>query len=158
MSTIDRRELLLGAASVAVAASTPGVAPAEASVPQRLAYFVGTPGEFDWQFFAAESEEAAKSAWMEYFGPMRCESPSGDDDHIERCWYCELMSKLDTHRHEQFDGREAVSSGDWIEAGLGTRCERCEEECCEDNAESVNGLAVCHDCLALAEMEEDNER
>lgn len=143
---MNRRHFLLGVSAAALApalpamplAALPTVTAPPAPVPAQLAFVVGTPGEFNWsQVWAATAEEAIEE-WC---------SHNGYDDP-------EDMPEIDTQRMPSWDDLfgQDITSGMWIEAGIGHTCSRCHEECFpEDGAESVAGAAVCDPCLTLAD-------
>ncbi|PWJ81570.1 hypothetical protein C7441_110102 [Pseudaminobacter salicylatoxidans] len=145
---ILRRNLLLGASSVAAGALLPSLPlpiPAAAETPSLLAYVVGTPGEYDWQTFFARSAEEAFAEWVADQGYDEEYDPTFDPDFVTRV--------------PIWDGRNpnSICPADWFEANLGHCCERCGCETHPDcGGQVVEGEVVCEECLTLADRVEIN--
>jgi hypothetical protein len=144
---VDRRDFLKGAAAVPIVASIPAAAVAAivTEVPLSKAWMVGTPGEYDWQAVWADTVGEARRIYGEERGTYT--DGLCDDCESADC-VCEHLS---VRREPRWDGRGAVSSGDWIDVGYGAFCERCGNETGADDAYSIGGDAVCCDCMELAD-------
>lgn len=159
MTALTRRSLLLGATALAGTAAMPPVAllaeAAPAAAPEigaRLpAWLVGPADDFGWDVIRAATEEDALAGWLDHMGIM-CECgtamPGGDPvgpDECERCSYW-----LDAKRAEEFDAIDHPTPGDWLRAGHGSTCSRCDEETfCEWNGHAIGDEAVCECCMTL---------
>lgn len=136
---ISRRQLLLGASSVAAGAILAPLAsqlPATAQTPSTVAYAVGTPGEYDWQAIRAFSPEDAFREWAISKWGADEDAPAFDPEYVTRV--------------DQWDELSTVNPGDWLDAGLGHICERCGYETHpETGGRSVAGEVVCEECLTI---------
>jgi hypothetical protein len=158
MAVTRRQALKCMAVSLAAAAAPPALslAPEEiaASAPLLPAWTVGTIGEYDWQCIRAPDAQSAileylenETGWracieanVEIAGASECE-----------CDFCIARRRLDVKRVEAFDAIVNPTRLDWLEAGLGKLCERCDYEVDNSSAEVVDGDVVCHDCMTLAD-------
>lgn len=145
---VSRRTLLTAATTVAaghllglgeglaVAASDGPSAPI-APLPRMWA--AGTPGDYNWQALVADSAEEAFSRWCVEHGYDRGRVPVLTSDHVMRvpAWDGIAVSDL--------------KPADWIEAGLGHFCQRCDCETSHDCGGVVNGEVVCHDCMTYVD-------
>lgn len=154
-----RRDVLRGAAavaSVAVLPPMPMVSTAVAAAPTAeplLAFMVGTPGEFDGAFVRARNIKEAFEIWGEEQGHM------AGSDECENCYDpqkpdapCSCDPAYYALRMEQWDNLKGEpSGGDWLDAGLGYICDRCNYETFSGDGYNVNGDAICTDCMTLAD-------
>lgn len=147
---VTRRSFINGAVSVAAAASVPA-APAVASSPQipMLAYFVGTPGEFDGQFVRAATPRDAFMQWNEYQGTF------DDEDGCERCEEkdCTCDPSYYTQRIKAWDDIDGEpTNADMMRAGIGCICDRCSYEVFGGDGHILgDDVVVCVDCMDLAD-------
>lgn len=151
MKDISRREVLLGAIAVTAAAALPTIPAPAAMAPEALpAWAVGTPGEFNFQHIVAKTAEEAEKIFRAEWCDDSCE---GEED--APCGACDACClEVNATRVEIWDGKKDTTSGDWLEAGMGTYCARCSYECFADNgAKPVNGEAVCEECMTLADWD-----
>ena len=87
-----------------------------------------------------------------------CEVVECGDEPFEACdcGACTARDGYEATRTSAWDGRpeESITAGDWIAEGFDACCDRCGHECSQDGgARSVNGVAVCEDCLTLADWD-----
>lgn len=141
---ISRRAFLSSTAAAVVAPLLPTVAAPElvvgvdlASGPDLVAYYVGTPGEFDGEaIFAASPQEAFKEWVFSKWGD--------EEDHP--------FNEEFVNREPRWDRLKKVTPADWIRVGLGHVCDRCGYETCADQgARAVGTEAVCEECLTIAD-------
>lgn len=163
-----RREFLVGASAVVAAGSVgiptggaPIAAAESTAAPTLMAYVVGTPGEHDGQAIWAANARDAFEQWAHDRGSL---------DHDGICEYCDNWErnaegdavltrpcscdeKYYTTRIKAWDGLsdQHLSTGDWIDAGFGSFCERCGNETSSDDAYNREGDAICNDCMTLAD-------
>lgn len=141
---MNRREFLAATAAIVATPVLPALPAAAASAAGAdasglMAFTVGTPGEFDWQWIVARSPQEAFREWL----AERClddeDAPEFDPEYVTRV--------------PDWDGRTNVTAGDWLRAGLGHCCSRCGYETDADQgARAVGPDAVCEDCLTLADI------
>jgi hypothetical protein len=114
---------------------------------------VGRPGEYDWQAVRAATQQDAILEYLAEYGPgPTCEAikdgePASDDCD---CCVCITGRQLDVDRIPAFDGKplNAITSADWITAGLGAICSRCGYETSEaESGEAISDQAVCWHCV-----------
>jgi hypothetical protein len=160
---VTRRDALrMGLAAAASAALPAGVAAAAESAaqgPLAPAYVVGTPGEYDWIFVRARSEEQAILQWLD----DRAEDPADHCD-AEHC-VCESFKAaracahyaapdIAVERAEELDAIAKPTPGDWMRAGFCLTCSRCGYEInIDDGGRGVGDEAVCEECMTLADWE-----
>ena len=157
---ISRRHLLaLGGAAVAAtvipAVPAAPVAAATAARIPRSTWIVGTPGESDHYVIRAATREAAIR-----FRAEECEMDPEDDDFVAdgpcECCQCTANAGYEATRVALWDGKpeDKITDGDWIAAGFEATCRRCSYETSRDaGGHSVDGVAVCEDCMTLADWE-----
>ena len=134
MHMMNRRELLVGAAAVAVTAKIPAATAAAKTVNVTPSWVVGTPGEFNWQHIVAKTAEQAERIFRA-------------ENECEGC-----TQEVVAERKPIWDGKDNLTSGDWLRAGMGTRCSRCGYETFpEENGHAVGDEAVCEECMTLAD-------
>lgn len=111
-----------------------------------MAFAVGTPGEWDWRHVFARSAEEAWKEWSWDQGVEPDEVGEFDPDYVTRI--------------PAWDGRSEIKPADWLRAGLGHHCERCDcETCLDDGAAIVAEAVVCDDCLTFGDrLSCDTER
>lgn len=130
---LNKRELMVGAVSVAATTTLPNVpvlsAPIPASTP-LLSFIVGSDCESNWQWIKAVDQADAFLGFMdEHCGCDGCEvvaageakAPPEDCD----CEWCYLFNSLDTSRVKQWDDREYTnppSPAEWLKAGYTYEC------------------------------------
>jgi hypothetical protein len=127
----------LGSASAAeIIASAPPLPPMWAA---------GTPGDFDWQPISADTAEEAFAKWCDHSGMSLDKRPPFSNEAVRRM--------------PLWDGRtpEQVRPADWIEGGLGHRCQRCDCEAMADSATVLEGEVVCRECMTYGERLDDDE-
>ena len=153
MNHLSRREMLIGAAAVAVAANIPA-AIAAPSVPAEVlpAWVVGTAGEFDWQHVTGRTaEEAIHNFLCERIGGDGCEE--GNEPDCD-CEWCSTIGGLEVERKPMWDGKDDVTPGDWLRSGTGHICSRCSYETFrEEGGHGVGDEAVCAECMELADWD-----
>lgn len=156
MAEINRREILIGTAAVAVAASLPEIAAAVPAsvVPAEVmpSWVVGSEGEFNWQHIVARTEREAIRLYCDDLGDL--DEECGHDSNTEGCECCETMSCYQADRVPKFDGKQNITAADWLRAGLGHICSRCSYETFrEEGGHAVGDEAVCADCMTLADWD-----
>lgn len=135
---MNRRELLVGLASVPLAATAPALAAEEARAVALPAWSVGTPGENNWQVFFCRTKEEAIALWRDW---------ENDDEE----W-------IEAKREPKFDNPDNADPTDTTRfaAGWTVYCNRCSTEVQRDDGESEvleNGDVVCTDCMTIDEWE-----
>lgn len=154
---LTRRTVLRGVAAAAVAPSVslvPAAAMPTAAEP-LLAFVVGTPGEYDGACVFARTAREAFEQWSSDQGTLEddgsCERCDSDKCMCDHTYYAKRMKRWDTLDREP----EPV---DWMKAGMGYMCERCDNEQGFGDGYEVDGKAVCVDCMMLADWKnEDSE-
>ena len=165
MTALTRRSLLLGATALAGTAALPPVAwpptfaeimaekaaTAENAAARLPAWMVGTPDEYDWQVIRAATEEEAIAEWLDDVG-IECECgevlDSGEVIGPEDCYRC--SHSVEAERSTYFDDIDNPKAGDWLRAGMGAHCSRCDEEVhVEAGGHAIGDEAVCEDCMTL---------
>lgn len=156
---ISRRTLLTGAAAAVLAPMLPAV-PAAAgvtfigvdmaagpSVSVWTMWAVGSgPDSFDWRPIAADSDIAALRTWLGLTGNDPSDLPTDLSELVTRV---KIWDGL---------GPDDVKPGDWIDAGLGHICFRCDSECWADcGARNLDGEVVCEECLTIADLAAHDE-
>lgn len=148
MADINRRAFLAGAMASTAAIALPGTAgpalpetlvgePVSFHMPRLKAYAVGTPGKYDWQVVRAFNEDQAKEFFLADL----------DLEPFEAAEY-----DVDYKRVEAWDSKPTVTTGDWINEGFGSFCDRCSCEAHPENgALNVEGLCICEDCVTVAD-------
>ena len=164
MTAITRRSLLLGATALAGTAALTGAvaspppyaeimaekaARTEAAAARLPAWIVGESGEGNWEVIRAATEEDAIAEWLD---GMECECgevlDSGEVIGPEDCWRC--SRDVEAERSTYFDAIDNPKAGDWLRAGMGTYCSRCDEEVhVEAGGHAIGDEAVCEDCMTL---------
>lgn len=152
MTQLSRRELLVGAAAVAAAASIPALPGIASPVEVMPSWAVGTPGEFDWQRIVARTyEEAIHDFVCEEVGGDGCEEGGKDDCE---CEWCFTIGGLEAERVPVWDGKDRLVSADWLHAGMGVYCSRCGEETFRhEGGKPVGDDAICSECMTLADWD-----
>ena len=151
---IDRRELLVGAATLAASASIsslPSLAAPDEIVP---AWVVGSDGEFNWQHIIAKTEREALRMFAQECGDY--EEDCAHADHQEGCDCCEAIASYAAERKPMWDGKnyDEITPGDWLRAGTGHICSRCSYETFpEEGGHGVGNEAVCEECMTLADWD-----
>ncbi|MCV9964750.1 hypothetical protein OIU34_22930 [Pararhizobium sp. BT-229] len=136
---------LAASAKAASLASAPAADIIASAPPLTPMWAAGTPGEFDWQPFSANSAEEAFSKWCDHVGYTAENRP--------------VFSSAAVQRVKAWDGRtpDQISPADWIRGGLGHGCERCQSEVMADCATVIEGEVVCHECMTYGEKLDDDE-
>ncbi|WP_420104118.1 hypothetical protein [Bosea sp. (in: a-proteobacteria)] len=151
---LTRRFLLVAAAATAASAAIPIETKAAAGKifrPRKLAWVVGTPGEYNFELIRAATPEEAIKLWM----AEQCE---GFAEPGEPCDCMACTHELVSYRMAAFDQIRNPSPGDWIRAGMGAHCDRCGYECDpEMGARAIADTAVCESCLTPEENAKDLE-
>lgn len=150
---MTRRFVLAAAAASAAAAALPAgaAAPPPASPPPLPAWIVGTDGDFNFQIVrAATRHEAILTLAQDETGLRACEC--GETVYERRCEFCHFASR-DAYRAEHFDTIATPSAADWLRAGFGHTCSRCDYETFEDTGWPVAEEAVCEECMTLADWD-----
>lgn len=127
------------------------------SAPESAMWAVGTDsGEFDWIAIEAADAEAARLAYAQHFEMWACieDCPANREMPCDFCdaerFPREPHRSIEACRVPTWDGLATVLPRHWIEAGLGTLCERCGCECSElTGAAVVDGRALCDECLLI---------
>lgn len=126
---MNRRELIQGAAAVAVAVTVPAlptIAPTAPAGPPLLSFIVGSEGESDWEWFRALSKDDAIAAFMgENCGASECEVNPGEPPEDCDCEWCAMRCQLDADRVKRWDDRtydNKPTPADWLRAGYSYRC------------------------------------
>jgi hypothetical protein len=156
MPELSRREALaFGAATIAASAIPAAAIPAVEAVPSApaLAWSVGTPGEFDWQAIFAKTEDEARRMWVEDYAGLSCCEVEGQPDECD-CDFCIHFHSAEVTRVKKWDGKTEVTPAEWLIAGMGHICSRCEEETAiEFGGHPVGKEAVCEDCMTLGDWD-----
>ena len=147
---MTRRFLLAAAAVTAGASALPAplaaqAAPVVAPPAPLPAWCVGTPDKFNWQVIRAATAEDAILEWrQEASGLSACACLPGGEGECEFCWH----SDLDAIRAPSIDTIPDPKPGDWIRAGMGAYCARCDNEAfAEGGAIALGDDAICEDCI-----------
>lgn len=157
--TTSRRDVFKLAAGAIAAAATPAplaiaaeAAATMAPAATRLAWAVGTPGEFDWQHITAGTEdEAIRRYACETVGGDGCED--GGEDDCE-CEWCLVIGSVEAQRQPAWDQKSETTNADWLRVGMGSFCSRCGyETISEEGGHAVGDEAVCADCMTLADWD-----
>lgn len=157
MSELNRREMLVGAAAVAIAANIPAL-PSVSAPPEIIpAWVVGTPGEFDWQHIIAKTEDQARRFFAAEVigGDPACEEGALPDCECE-CNFCEKLAQVEAERKPMWDGKPyySITPGDWLRSGTAHICSRCSYETFrEEGGHGVGDEAVCEECMELADWD-----
>lgn len=162
---ISRRQALkLGAAAVAASALPTATSIVESIAapetrPLLPAFVVGTPGEYDWEFIRAATEDEAIIQWLEQSKIAvtdECEAETCRCKDWRSATACEHFGQpdIEANRAEALDAIENPTPGDWMRAGFGYECSRCRHEThADDGGRGVGDEAVCEDCMTLADWE-----
>jgi hypothetical protein len=153
---LSRRMFLASSSAIAAAHLLPTLPAsadqaATAAKPATKIWVGGHDGEFDWQPFNANTrEEAIRQLFNSWEGV-----PPGDitEDILAEHGLC-------LQRAETMDGLQVdeIKGHNWIDAGLGCCCDRCGSECfAPDGARSINGEAICEECLTIADLLDSDE-
>lgn len=154
MNNLSRREILIGVAAVAAAASVPAVPVVARPAEIIPAWVVGSDGEFNWQHIIARTERQA----LRFFA-QECGDYEEDCDHSEYqdgCECCEAIGSYMAERKPMWDGKRYndITPGDWLRSGTGHVCSRCSYETFpEEGGRGVGDEAVCSDCMTLADWD-----
>jgi hypothetical protein len=158
MSKVTRRHALqLGAAALtaAIVPATTAIAQAPTLLP---AWFVGTAGEWDWEFVRGATEQ---DAILNYLGErglgITCEAveegepvPPEDCD----CEVCMVIGRVDAERKTGLDNVRNPTKAQMFENGLGQYCDRCDYEAYPNESGYVVGSeVVCSDCMTIADWD-----
>lgn len=142
----SRRELLVGAAALAVAPSVPASAAALPPTALFPVWTVGTPGEMNWRVIAAATEDAARKLWLEY------ESlDDADDDDIPELDVRPTNAAVVEPQDDE--GELSLTCEQYEDLGWDQICERCQCESDPSNyrvlpaTEGKSSFVVCHDCM-----------
>lgn len=146
MGETRRQFICAGIATATLLSAGVSVVAPTNDVPKLLAFIVGTPGESNWECVHAASESEALLQYVSDNCGLNSCADSGGADECE-CEFCEAMRNYDVDRVKQFDGVEAPARADWIRAGLGSLCERCDYETDNSSCEIIDGCVVCHECM-----------
>lgn len=152
MTSLSRRSFLSAAAGAIAAPIIPDIrGPSDITVigvdmarepSKQIMWAVGTPDAYDWQPIAAATREEAFREYLFTHGITEADNivPS-IDECVQRV---EIWDDL---------GPDGVKPGDWIDAGLGHVCFRCDSECWgPDGAKNLDGEVVCQECLTIADL------
>jgi hypothetical protein len=157
MGEITRRNALqLGAAAL-----TSAIVPAAPVAQTRNllpAWFVGTAGEWDWEFVRGATEQ---DAILNYLGErglgVVCEAvedgeavaPEGCD-----CEFCTVRGSLDADRKPGLDDVRRPTKAQMFENGLGQLCDRCGYEAYpNEDGYAVGSGVICSDCMTIEDWE-----
>jgi hypothetical protein len=151
---LTRRFVVAAAAASAATAAVPAgaAAPPPAPAPPLPAWIVGTDGDFNFQIVrAATRHDAILTLAQDETGLRACSC--SETLHERRCAFCHFASR-DAYRAEHFDAIATPSAADWIRAGFGHCCSRCDiETFAEEGGHAVGEEAVCEDCMTLADWD-----
>ena len=146
---MTRRFLLAAAATTAAAAAIPVPAAAAleaATKPRKVAWLVGSPGEWNFELVRASTAEKAIKGWV----ASNCDSFA---DEGETCDCTACTWEVVSYRVAEWDGLPNPTPADWLRVGLGHVCDRCGYECDpEMGARPVGDDAVCQSCLTPADL------
>lgn len=146
---MNRRGFLKNSVSIAALLAVPAPVPKLASVaaPVMKSFAVGTYDEFDWRHIVAETAEMAERSFA-YEAGCKCECGKDFDDGCT----CEVFDIGSTHV-SAWDELERPSSADWVDAGFGSFCNRCDGERDEGDLHIIGDIreCVCNDCLDAGE-------
>ncbi|HEY8214618.1 MAG TPA: hypothetical protein VIG36_10880 [Methylocystis sp.] len=160
MSEITRRHALqLGAAALASAVVPATAAIAPTPTPTLLpAWFVGTAGEWDWEFVrGATGEDAILNYLAEQGLGIVCEAveegePAPPDDCD--CEFCMVKGRVDAERKPRLDNVRRPTKAQMFENGLGQLCDRCGYEAFpNEDGYAVGSGVICSDCMTIEDWE-----
>ena len=147
---MTRRFLLAAVAVTAGASLLPAplaaqAAPAIVPAAPLPAWCVGTSDEFNWSVIRAATAEEAILEWrQEASGLSACACAPGEEGDCEFC----RTGDTDAVRTPSIDTIPDPKPGDWIRAGLGAYCARCNNEAfAEGGAIGLGDEAICEDCI-----------
>lgn len=152
MSSIDRRQLLVGAGAVAILPVVPALAVAPPPLSFLPAFAVGTPGEYNWRVFFAQTADRARELWYADYGeelPLPGE-PDTYDLHVTDVPHLGNVSTAeDIHQ---------PSVSDCIAMGWDNNCDRChcDVSCDGDNYRDIGGDCVCQECMTPQEIDAED--
>lgn len=154
MARLTRR-FILAAAAVSAASSAlprPLVSATEVPAPaKKVAWVVGTPGEYNWEVIRAKTKVEAIRLW----NADNCEHEYEVDENGKPDRPCECIAcawEINASRVPEFDKIARPTPGDWLRAGIGHTCSRCGYETDPQNTgNAIGDEAVCEDCLTTAE-------
>lgn len=152
---VSRRDVLTMAAGAVVAANLPAAQPAlPVQPPPTPAWAVGSPGEWNWRHIVARTEHAARRM----FACDGCRDECDHDEMVEGCEFCALATDpdLEAKRVTEWDGKGDTDAADWLNAGFGYICDRCGGEPSADDAQVVDGVCVCDECMTLEDWDKAN--
>lgn len=154
---MNRRQFICSAAAAAGVAAIPAAAivtqpPVQPILP---AWVVGTGGENDGRIIRALTQtDAIKLALEEETGTTECSCAEVAEKWGKGpCDYCWKLGQWEVWRAEGLDGITHPTGADWVNAGFGYPCERCDYDTHSDNGWVVNGEVVCEDCMTLADWD-----
>lgn len=153
MGRLSRRDLLIGAATVAAVTGIPILS---AGAPPEVipAWVVGTEGEFDWQHVVARTKREAIRIFASDTGNDDFEEECDHDEYQDGCDCCEALGPFDAERKPMWDGKQDVTPGDWLRSGTGHICSRCSYETFREvGGHGVGDEAVCAECMTLADWD-----
>jgi hypothetical protein len=159
MSEVTRRHALQLGAAALTSAIVPAAAIATTPTPTLLpAWFVGTAGEWDWEFVRGATEEDAILNYLAEQGlGIVCEAveegePAPPDDCD--CEFCMVKGRVDAERKPRLDNVRRPTKAQMFENGLGQHCDRCDYEAYPSESGYVVGAeVVCSDCMMIADWE-----
>lgn len=147
---LTRRTILQGVTAAAIAPSmsiVPSVGAPVAAEP-LLAFVVGTPGDFDGACVFARTAREAFEQWSLDQGTLEddgsCERCDSDKCTCDHTYYATRMERWDNLGHDP-------TPADWMKAGMGYMCERCDNEQGFGDGYEIDGKAICVDCMELAD-------
>lgn len=158
MKQISRREAMILGATAIVSSALPAAAAIATAAPAtpkpmnpRVAWAVGTPGDFDWKHIVARTEAEARRFFAAEVWDGECEE--GEADNCE-CEFCMCLASAEAERKPMWDGIENPTSADWLHADLGTYCSRCDyETSTREGGHAIGDEAVCEGCMTLADWD-----
>ena len=152
MSSIDRRQLLVGAGAVAVLPAMPAIALTPPPLPFLPAFAVGTPGWHDWRVFFAATAERARQLWYADMGEQEPDASAGGSYPIE------VQAVPHLANVSTVEDIHPPSVSDCIAMGWDHNCDRCycDVSCDGDNYREIGGECVCQECQTPQEIDEED--
>ena len=150
MSSIDRRQLLVGAGAVAILPAVPALAVAPAPPPFLPAFAVGTPGDYNWRVFFARTAEHARELWYEEFGEEMAAAGEASAYNL-RVDDVPHLAGISTTEGEHFP-----SVSDCFQMGWDLNCDRCFCDVSAGEYRELGDKCVCDDCLTAQEIDAED--
>lgn len=152
MSSIDRRQLLVGAGAAAILPAVPALAVAPAPLPFLPAFAVGTPGWHDWRVVFAATAERARQLWYADTGGPEPDASAGGSYPLD------VQPVPHLGNVSTVEDIHPPSVSDCIAMGWDNNCDRChcDVSCDGDNYRDIGGDCVCQECMTPQEIDAED--